>query len=1006
MEMPRSSSRYRSRVHKNILQGQLLPEKTLQRTDADDAGEEEEDEDIEHSDPHFMDAEEIAGGGTVVTSWTPKKTRVVIKDNGVEHHVTGVFPLLDPWWCVTVKVKCVGRQYFTQGHPSYEIIEDAFNRKDDGKRFLLSLFLRTCGVNPELVQSFLDWLPEDTLVGFQNLPKIIANYAKIAKSMDFTSYLLNSDEGQIAMRAHDIPLVLKYLPGLFPRQVKSLLMVERKHKEGDSPGPNDPLPDKLQQIETILSSDPWKLGFGLIVSRELHLYRCEASWENLRTCKPLLVNISELQTHALIIYNKLKSMCYEFGDTYIEQKRITDAVWKVIPIESAWDALKFLKDEGVVVSERQMFFLHNLYKYEKDIATYIHQLLTKPWGLDFEPDEVLKAAQVQQPAEPQVSSHEKPDLPVLDEDQKKAVRLICSKPVTVISGRGGCGKTTIVSHVFKALIGKESEEVEMACQAFESDEWDCKNMWIGPKIEGRESVLFTAPTGKAASLLRKKTGLHAATLHQVTCSYSRWKKPCDNSDSKKEWNFSKVKVLVVDEGSLVSVDILSTVLKLLSHHGKLAKLILLGDFRQLPSIEPGNLLADVYKVLDGLKLAVELRNNHRAESQLIVDNATRISRQQSLNFDAQVDLSLGADAEMPSEDKKFILVSLSGSHDLQTAVKLLLAKGPGLQDDDHSQFIAFRKNDCMLINQLCCKHYSQHNIKNSKGKFEFQCNDKVCCTKNAYVKDLLTSTQLPGTEAGNGDDFEKRKEPNADKRLCNGEVFFITHDVQRDGIRELTLTDDDQDFTLNYKALMSRSGMRHAWARTIHTFQGSEEDTVVYVLGTAGRQNWKHVYTAVTRGCKRVYIIAKKDELDQAIKNKARERKTRLQQRLNTLRQQSNNGSNPTHSPATQINDLQTQYPLIACQDQLPSRAPFLCVPGTPTQRDNGDHPVQADDTIGGKGSSPAQKRTGGSIDDHGTPSKVSCLGDNKNDVLTSPLATASLQNLSIGSPCTKQLKF
>uniref|UniRef100_A0A8C5Q2L3 DNA helicase B n=1 Tax=Leptobrachium leishanense TaxID=445787 RepID=A0A8C5Q2L3_9ANUR len=1056
-----SASRYRARVIHRVLQGQLLPDKTPQRADADNAGE-EEDEDIEDSDPHFMDAEEIAGGGTVVTSWTPKKTRVVIKDNGVEHHVTGVFPLLDSWWSVTVEVKSVKRQYFTQGHPSYDLIEDSFDRRDnDGKRSLLSLFLRTCGVNPELVQSFLDWLPEDTLVDFHNLTEIIANYAKTPKSMDFTPYILNSVPGRIAMRAHDIPLVLRYLPRLLPRHVKSLLMVERKHKARESTASNNPLPDKLPEIEDLLRFDPWKLGFGLIVSKELHLYHCEASWENLCTCDSLLDSISDLQAHALIIYNKLKRTCYELGDTYMEQNLLTKDVSKDMATESAWKALEFLKDKGVVVLEGERVFLHNFHKYEKDIATYIHHLtVTKSWVLDIEPDEVLKAAQVHQPAEPQgnsntenksavsdndpsdecmktlhitdcVPSLEKPNLAVLDEDQKKAVRLICSNPVTIISGKGGCGKTTIVSLVFRALIRKENEEVEMACRAFESemnemDEWKCNGTWTGLKSEGPISVLLTAPTGKAAAILKKKTKLPAATLHQVTCSYSTWKKQHnDNPDLKKEWKFSKVEVLVVDEGSLVSVDILSTALKLLSHHGKLAKLILLGDVRQLPSIQPGNLLADVFNVLDKLKWAVELRKNHRAESQLIVDNATRISQQWPVHFDAVIDLTRGTDVEMPTEDKKFILVALpdSDGYELQVAVEKLLARGPGLQDHKRSQFIAFRKNDCMLINELCCKHYSQHNIKNCKGKFEFQCKDKVCCTKNAYVKDLLTKTasekaeenvsgtQLPGThpgaEAENGCNLGKPKEPNDDERLCNGEVFFIIADVERDRIRELTLADDDREFTLNYKALRSRSGMRHAWARTIHTFQGSEEDTVVYVLSTAGRQNWKHVYTAVTRGRKRVYIIAKMSQLDQAIANKARERKTRLQYRLNTLLQQSKNHSNPTHSPpATKIIDSQTQYPLLEGQDWSPSRAPFLRVPGTPTQRDNGDHPVQADDHNGGEGDSPVQKRTGGSIDDPGTPSKVSRFGSNNTDVSTSPLATASLQNLSIGSPCTKQLKF
>lgn len=48
-----------------------------------------------------------------------------------------------------------------------------------------------------------------------------------------------------------------------------------------------------------------------------------------------------------------------------------------------------------------------------------------------------------------------------------------------------------------------------------------------------------------------------------------------------------------------------------------------GDVRQLPSIEPGNLLKDLFETLKSRNCAIELKTNHRAESELIVDNATR-----------------------------------------------------------------------------------------------------------------------------------------------------------------------------------------------------------------------------------------------------------------------------------------------------------------------------------------------------------------------------------------------
>ncbi|XP_064815597.1 DNA helicase B-like, partial [Oncorhynchus masou masou] len=57
----------------------------------------------------------------------------------------------------------------------------------------------------------------------------------------------------------------------------------------------------------------------------------------------------------------------------------------------------------------------------------------------------------------------------LDPDQVRAAEMICFNPVTVISGKGGCGKTTVVSLVFKAALQQSPEKVRKACWDFEND---------------------------------------------------------------------------------------------------------------------------------------------------------------------------------------------------------------------------------------------------------------------------------------------------------------------------------------------------------------------------------------------------------------------------------------------------------------------------------------------------------------------------------------------------------
>lgn len=65
-------------------------------------------------------------------------------------------------------------------------------------------------------------------------------------------------------------------------------------------------------------------------------------------------------------------------------------------------------------------------------------------------------------------------------------------------------------------------------------------------------------------------------LYQVLWSFTSTKK--NPFGELKEWKFSEVRVLVVDEGSLVSVQLLHSLLSILTKHAQLQKFIILGKF--------------------------------------------------------------------------------------------------------------------------------------------------------------------------------------------------------------------------------------------------------------------------------------------------------------------------------------------------------------------------------------------------------------------------------------------
>ncbi|XP_075602136.1 DNA helicase B isoform X2 [Balearica regulorum gibbericeps] len=551
-------------------------------------------------------------------------------------------------------------------------------------------------------------------------------------------------------------------------------------------------------------------------------------------------------------------------------------------------------------------------------------------------------------------------------------------------------------------------EVEAASKDFEEDldaseewntfdhHWESENMYTKKIL----NVLFTAPTGRAASLLSEKTKLPAYTLHQIIYSFKSWRQ----SEQAQPWKFSTVTILIVDEGSLVSVHILGLVLKLLCDHAQLAKLIILGDTRQLPSIDPGNMLADIFEGLKSRGFSVELQTNHRAESQLIVDNASRISQRKLPEFDEVLKVSAwNEEMTMPSPEKKFILIALpaGGSCDnLQTAIKTLLKKGPGLQDAKQSQFIAFRRQDCDLINELCCQHYSDHLTRDHKNRLVFQIDDKISCMRNTYLKDLLPDSgfgQDPKRHECKSGEATFAAEPAEEgKRLCNGDIFFITGDVDIDKQRLLTISSTyGSTFTVKYKALKKLCHIKHAWARTIHTFQGSEEKTVVYVVGNAGRQHWQHVYTAVTRGRCRVYVVAEETHLRRAVTNKNMPRKTRLQRFLREVMAEPSNCPKQTSSPLTkswQSQEVETQSVSVT------QGAPDPSEPPAGLMKQEGSAVLSEEEQMGTLQQSPRKREQ---------TLAENCKGVVKTPptaVQDSPLGSSRLKNLTLEQPPPRKL--
>ncbi len=171
--------------------------------------------------------------------------------------------------------------------------------------------------------------------------------------------------------------------------------------------------------------------------------------------------------------------------------------------------------------------------------------------------------------------------------QREALRLALSSKALVITGGPGVGKTTLVNSILKALVAKSV------------------------------SVALCAPTGRAAKRLTETTGVEAKTIHRPLET-----DPKNGGFKRDESHPLACDLLVVDETSMVDVLLMKALVRALPTR---AALLLVGGVDQLPSVRPGQVLADV--IGSGAVPVVRLIEVFRqAATNRVIVNAHRINR--------------------------------------------------------------------------------------------------------------------------------------------------------------------------------------------------------------------------------------------------------------------------------------------------------------------------------------------------------------------------------------------
>jgi exodeoxyribonuclease V alpha subunit len=446
--------------------------------------------------------------------------------------------------------------------------------------------------------------------------------------------------------------------------------------------------------------------------------------------------------------------------------------------------------DGTVIAdslgETDCIFLASLYRAEQAIAEKLLALSRAklPWG-SIDADKALPWIERRIGIE-------------LAPSQKAAVRLALASKVLVITGGPGVGKTTIVNSILRIFAAKTVK------------------------------LLLCAPTGRAAKRLSETTGQEAKTIHRLLEV-----DPKGGGFKRSTENPLDCDLLVVDEMSMVDVMLMHALLKAVPER---AALLVVGDVDQLPSVGPGQILADM--ITSGAVPVVRLTEVFRQAAQSrIITNAHRIN-QGSI-----------PDLVKPEGDSDFYFVQ---ADDPETAVpriiELVRTRIPqrfGLDPIRDIQVLCPMNRGGVGARSLNIELQAALNPagdrKVERFGWTFAPGDKVMQIENDY-----------------------------DKEVYNGDIGYID-DVNHEE-SELTASFDGRVVTYDFGELDT---LVPAYAATIHKSQGSEYPAVVIPVMTQHYTMLQRnlLYTGVTRGKKLVVLVGQKKAVAIAVRNSSGRRR-------------------------------------------------------------------------------------------------------------------------------------
>lgn len=537
-----------------------------------------------------------------------------------------------------------------------------------------------------------------------------------------------------------------------------------------------------------------------------------------------------------ILYS-LKGLLYRQGGSFVLQKDLFAMVNRFLNYQldqSEFEhQLATLQDhEQVQIEDQQHVYESAFYNAEWKIAQKLHELMQ---GC---PDEQINESEFHKA----ISEIEEDLGYQYDQVQTAAIREALTKPVMLLTGGPGTGKTTIVNGLVATFLK------------------------LHPKLS-REDIMLVAPTGRAAKQINSVTGIEASTIHRLlglTADIN------DDHLMQMEFDPLDTKLLIVDEMSMTSLA-LFTALTSAVEPG--THIVLVGDCDQLPSVGPGQVFYDL--------LAAEeipqrrLKHIYRQSSDsTIIPLAHRID-------DGEVTKELFApDHSNQYAHRQFIQANFQ-------AIPQLITQAVKLYHEKHAVPI-------MDIQILVPIHGGVAGTININRVLQASLNPD---------EEAKPAIQLGNRILRVGDKVMQTVN-DPDKNVFNGDLGIIKsiegqnviHGSAKSSAKQKVVVDFD-GVEVEYLRLNEINALQLAYCMTIHKSQGSQAPVVIIVMTdeyfprstsvpTIMHRNL--LYTAVTRSSQALLMVGSPQAFVRCAKSPTQYRQTTLIKRIKMVWQNEN----------------------------------------------------------------------------------------------------------------------